>query len=445
MFGSLTFGGYDLSRFTPNNVSFSLATDISRDLVVGLQSIQVVSVGRNETITTDLLATPILTFVDSTLPYIYLPNATCEAFGRQFGLQYNSTLAYYTVTDEQHDYLMAADPSITFTIADSIAGGPSVEITLPYSSFDLELKPPYAPETTRYFPILPAHNESQYALGRTFLQEAYDSHTSSIQPIALITYRYLSVNYESSNFSISQCVFEDGVTANILPFLPADTNSRVARSHKAIIGATVGAAILLLLSLTALYAVWFKRQVRKAEDKITPSIFPAPFSKTFSPIPSTPKEIGENSLVGFYHGHWEMDGKAAEGLARRSQSTSPQCGTRDSPPPKPPSTLAISRSKPSSPAINHPERVSGQGPRWNRRRQVFETLPPRRTSCKSLPPIPNEEDAATFQTCTEREKRVRRADGLTRDAIHEWIRIANEFKANGEIGNTGQSRTGTPF
>jgi hypothetical protein len=30
VFGSLTFGGYDLSRFVPNNVSFSLAPDISR-------------------------------------------------------------------------------------------------------------------------------------------------------------------------------------------------------------------------------------------------------------------------------------------------------------------------------------------------------------------------------------------------------------------------------
>lgn len=30
VFGSLTFGGYDLSRLVPNNVSFSLAPDISR-------------------------------------------------------------------------------------------------------------------------------------------------------------------------------------------------------------------------------------------------------------------------------------------------------------------------------------------------------------------------------------------------------------------------------
>lgn len=39
VFGSLTLGGFDAARFVPNNVSFQLAPDISRDLVVGLQSI----------------------------------------------------------------------------------------------------------------------------------------------------------------------------------------------------------------------------------------------------------------------------------------------------------------------------------------------------------------------------------------------------------------------
>ena len=176
--GSLTFGGYDLSRFTPNNVSFSLAADISRDLVVGLQSIKTVNVGLNETITTQLLPSPILTFVDSTLPWISLPPEACQAFETQFGLQYNSTLQSYIVTDEQHAKLMTSDMSVTFTIANSKEGGPSVDITLPYSSFDLSLKPPYAPETIRYFPIQSAQNDSQYSLGRAFLQEAYESCSS---------------------------------------------------------------------------------------------------------------------------------------------------------------------------------------------------------------------------------------------------------------------------
>ena len=172
VFGSLTFGGYDLSRFTPNNVSFPLAADTSRDLVVGLQSIKLVNISDEETIIKQLLPSPIWTSVDSTLPFIFLPSAVCQAFEEQFGLQYNSTLEAYYLTEEQYNAITATNLSLTFTIANSKEGGPSVDINLPYSSFDLKLQPPYSPENTRFFPILPAQNESQYTLGRTFLQEA---------------------------------------------------------------------------------------------------------------------------------------------------------------------------------------------------------------------------------------------------------------------------------
>lgn len=70
MFGSLTLGGYDAARFVPNNVSFNLAPDISRDLVVGLQGIT--SVESNGS-TQLLLPSAHLMFIDSTVPYIYLP------------------------------------------------------------------------------------------------------------------------------------------------------------------------------------------------------------------------------------------------------------------------------------------------------------------------------------------------------------------------------------
>ena len=92
-------------------------------------------------------------FMDLIILYIYLPFEACQAFEKQFNLQYNSTLLSYIVSDKQHDLFMAIDISIIFTIADSKEGRSSVDIILLYSSFDLELKSPYAPETTRYFPI----------------------------------------------------------------------------------------------------------------------------------------------------------------------------------------------------------------------------------------------------------------------------------------------------
>ncbi len=76
------------------------------------------------------------------------------------------------VDDALHQSLLASNPNFTFTIADSTHGGAPVDIVLPYASFDLEATFPYVPNNTRYFPIQRAANETQYTLGRTFLQEA---------------------------------------------------------------------------------------------------------------------------------------------------------------------------------------------------------------------------------------------------------------------------------
>lgn len=174
MFGSLTFGGYDRSRFVPNNVSLFLAADISRDLVVGLQSMSSTITNGTTTQQQLLLPNPIRTFIDSTLPYIYLPIEACQLFEKTLGLVWDSTLEMYWVNDTLHRNLLEKNLSFTFTIADAVVGGPTVQIALPYASFDLEVKYPYhsGSDTTRYFPLQQAVNESQYTLGRTFLQEA---------------------------------------------------------------------------------------------------------------------------------------------------------------------------------------------------------------------------------------------------------------------------------
>lgn len=168
VFGSLTFGGYDLSRLIPNNVTFDLAPDISRDLVVGLQSITY----DMDASTVSLLPTSILAFIDSTIPWIYLPLESCQEFERAFGLTWNATVDLYLVNDTLHQSLTARNPNITFQIGNSQTGGPTVDIVLPYASFDLLASYPMVLNSTRYFPLQRAANESQYTLGRTFLQEA---------------------------------------------------------------------------------------------------------------------------------------------------------------------------------------------------------------------------------------------------------------------------------
>ena len=159
-------------------MSFSLAPDISRDIVVGLQSITAKDANGS---TTSLLPSPILTFIDSTVPYIYLPLEACQLFEDAFGLVWNATLEMYFVNDTLHESLLAKNATFIFQIGDTTTGGPAVDIVLPYASFDLIAEYPIVDDTTRYFPLQPG-NETQYTLGRTFLQEAYVSDTLAIFP-----------------------------------------------------------------------------------------------------------------------------------------------------------------------------------------------------------------------------------------------------------------------
>jgi hypothetical protein len=77
-YGSLTFGGYDASRFSSNNLSITRGLDISRDLLVGIQSI---ASGTNE-----LLPEGIIAMIDSTIAQIWLPLQACLRFEEVFGL-----------------------------------------------------------------------------------------------------------------------------------------------------------------------------------------------------------------------------------------------------------------------------------------------------------------------------------------------------------------------
>lgn len=150
-----------------------MATDISRDLVVGLLSITSTTMNESITQTESLLPSPILTFIDSTLPYIYLPLEACRRYEDALGLSWNETAEMYWVNDTLHEALLSSNLNFTFTIADNKTGGSTVQIILPYASFDLEVKYPFELDTIRYFPLQRAVNESQYTLGRSFLQEAW--------------------------------------------------------------------------------------------------------------------------------------------------------------------------------------------------------------------------------------------------------------------------------
>ncbi|KAL8719881.1 MAG: hypothetical protein Q9225_003178 [Loekoesia sp. 1 TL-2023] len=255
--GSLTLGGYDASRFIPNSLTIPFNQQDVRDLTVNVNAIS--AAFENGSQRSDLLQSRIAAFVDSTIPYIYLPAEACKKFEDAFGIVWNEKVQAYLVNDTLHDSLVTQNASVIFTISNSTSGsGTSVDITLPYAAFDLVAEYPLVRNTTRYFPLMRAANESQYTLGRTFLQEAY-----------------LIADYERRNFSISQCSWVENPQQDIKSIsAPANgTDSRVSQ-HLAsgrVAGIVVGSIVVIsAVGLAFYFSVvrkWRTKRKRNEEEK----------------------------------------------------------------------------------------------------------------------------------------------------------------------------------
>lgn len=213
--------------------------------------------------------------IDSSTPYLWLPQSACNRFAESLGLTYNDSLNLYTFdrNSSQHDVLGNSQLTFTFSLSD-LVGTNSINITLPYTAFDLQLTFPAIPNSTYgaadstkyYFPLRQAANEAQYTIGRVFLQEAY-----------LIT------DYERKKFFIHQAVHTADPIGNTsivsisqysdsnLSGAPSDTSSRKL-SVGAIVGIVVGAAVFVaLLSFLIFYLCKPNKQKKQVSDEEKPS------------------------------------------------------------------------------------------------------------------------------------------------------------------------------
>jgi hypothetical protein len=248
---SLTLGGYDSSRFIPNDVSFVFAPDTDRDLVVNIAGITTTT---STTPGIDLLAASNLTMlIDSTVAELWLPVSVCEAFEKAFGLVYDKATDLYLVDDALHKTLLELNPSITFTLGQPFTTSDTVQITLPYAAFDLQARPPYRTlnETTRYFPIRRGKDYTQWVLGRTFLQEAY-----------------LSVDWERERFSVHPVDWTYGAQPVLVPIVSPSYGEVVLSkgaglSTGVIAGIAVGSVLVVGL-LISVVVWWFWRRRRNA-------------------------------------------------------------------------------------------------------------------------------------------------------------------------------------
>ncbi|KAF1917675.1 aspartic peptidase domain-containing protein [Ampelomyces quisqualis] len=252
---SLTLGGYDASRTIPNELTFIMAPDNERDLVVGVAGLTASTTNNNNI---NLLEREDLNmFIDSTVAEMWLPIDVCKAFEDAFGLKYDNKTNLYLVDDVLHQNLLAQNPSITFTLGQKYTTNATMQITLPYAAMDLEASPPYRglQQKSRYFPLRQGGNSSQWVLGRTFLQEAY-----------------LTVDWERHNFSVSAVDWSYGkvqdLTAIVSPqyVVQNPTTGSKPLSTAAIIGAALGGSFLFALSLIAVgWWLWRRHHLQKLE------------------------------------------------------------------------------------------------------------------------------------------------------------------------------------
>ena len=201
---SLTLGGYDTSKFTPNDISFTFGSQSDRTLTVALNAVTYTGSSSEAS----LLPNAILTLIDSTVPGIWLPAEACQSFEKAFGISYDPISNLYLVNDTLHDDLVKSGASVTFQISNSLNSGPATNITLPYSAFDLTVSAPLVNKPSNYFPLRRANGDSQYTLGRTFLQEAY-----------------IVVDHDRGNFSVSQATFGNKAPSIVAITPPSGQNT----------------------------------------------------------------------------------------------------------------------------------------------------------------------------------------------------------------------------
>lgn len=148
----------------------------------------------------------------------------------------------------------------------------AVNITLWYQAFDLQVAQPIAENGTNYFPLRCSSDPSKYVLGRAFLQETY-----------------LLVDYEMSNFALSQAQFSKGsdivsvdhAIAHQASESDAESSGSSSLSRGATAGIAIGAFVALAPFLLLFYL--FRRLRHRRQTDIRTRAFiagPLPLGST---------------------------------------------------------------------------------------------------------------------------------------------------------------------
>lgn len=221
----------------------SINKDDERPLTVALQSI-VVTNSFNGTIS--LSNTALLVPIDSSVSDLWLPRSICDRFASAFGLQYIAQTNRYILSSETNERLKKLSPVLSFTIGTQLVEGTTIVVQLPYAAMDLQASTPIFANTINYFPIRRAANDSQYMIGRAFLQEVY-----------------IGADYERGYFNVSQAVFTDPMpVSKVVTIAPANSTASSSSttsaplSHAAAAGISIGTFVGIILIGVLVWYMW---------------------------------------------------------------------------------------------------------------------------------------------------------------------------------------------
>ena len=287
-YSSVVLGGYDASRFKENGVTFTIANQqYPKALVRGIE----VTADKGDKryhadskwkSSTQVLSTwdqRFVALIDSTTPYLWLPESICDNFANALGFKYNDTFDLYILDNDQYNTLSDME-NLAFTFSLSSYdnqdnfGHPLhengvVNITLPSVSFISTLQFPFQNESIEYgapavpyFTLRKSHSNDSIILGRSFLQEAY-----------------LVTKYDSDVFSLYQTEFPSGSPNvqqiarpddSIYPEGPPETkHNDISTGEKAGIAVGVILVIFSVISFLSWYCCCRGRKEKRAKSVYT--------------------------------------------------------------------------------------------------------------------------------------------------------------------------------
>ncbi|KAF2806371.1 acid protease, partial [Mytilinidion resinicola] len=255
---SLTLGGYDQSRFSSHGISMQMPAGNS-SLIVGVQSITVAPDPNIESNVYSMTAgtSGFLATIDSTLPYLWLPDPICDAIADRFRLTYDNNTNLYTLNDTSHSYNVNQNATMTFIIGPGANPSNDVaSIVLPYAALDLTASFPIYDNSTKYFPLKRSPT-GVFVLGRALLQEAY-----------------LIVDYDRKNFTVAPANYTDPMPEShivtIFPssYVPPSPHKKSGLSTGAIAGIGAGCGVLGLILIGL--AIWFFIRRRNRNKPVKP-------------------------------------------------------------------------------------------------------------------------------------------------------------------------------